>query len=54
MFLMKVATYHEGPQALQNFKQFATAILQAQPRNKKKNAKQDKPTSRKSKRSDKD
>jgi hypothetical protein len=47
--------YREGPGALQDFKQFATAILQAQPRKKKKNAKQqNKPTSRKSKRSDKD
>jgi len=46
--------YREGPEAFKNFQRFATAILQANPRKKKKNTKQEKPTSRKSKRSDKD
>jgi hypothetical protein len=49
---MKQREYIEGPKALANFKEFATAILQV-PVEKKKQAR--KPaTSRKPKRSDKD
>jgi len=49
---MKQPEYTEGPEALQNFKNLATAILQA-PRKKQK--KQAKPaSSRKPKKSDKD
>ena len=51
---MKQPEYTEGPVALKNFERFATAILQANPRKKKKNAKQPKATSRKSKSHDKD
>jgi len=51
---MKQQEYIEGPEALQNFGRLASAILQANPRKKKKNAKQRKATSRKSKNSDKD
>jgi hypothetical protein len=48
---MKQPEYREGPEALENFKQFATAILQA-PSKKKKQAK--KPASQaKPKKSDK-
>jgi len=49
---MKTPEYTEGPEALENFKSLATAILQAQPKKKKKQAK---PASlRKPKKSDKD
>jgi hypothetical protein len=51
---MKQTEYVEGPEALQNFEQFATAILQANPQKKKKKAKQRKATSRKAKKDDKD
>jgi len=51
---MKCYEYVEGPDAMKNFERFATAILQANPRKKKKNAKQRKATSRKSKNSDRD
>ncbi|HKI26963.1 MAG TPA: hypothetical protein VKA07_11600 [Candidatus Sulfotelmatobacter sp.] len=49
---MKQPEYVEGPEALGNFKQLATAILQANPKKKK----QAKPASsrRKPKKSDKD
>ena len=51
---MKQPEYTEGLQALENFKQFATAILQA-PKPKIKAKKQPKvATSRKSKNADKD
>ncbi len=51
---MKQREYIEGPEALENFERFTTAILQA-PVSKKKAKEQAKPaTSRKSKRSDKD
>jgi hypothetical protein len=50
---MKQPEYTEGPEALANFERFATAILQASPQKKKKQAK--KPASaRKPKKSDKD
>jgi hypothetical protein len=50
---MKEPEYREGPEALENFKKLATAILQAPAKKKKKQAK--KPASRKSaKKSDKD
>jgi hypothetical protein len=50
---MKQPEYIEGPEALENFKDFAGAILQANPKKKKKQAK--KPASRKSEpKSDKD
>jgi hypothetical protein len=52
--MAKVSEYIEGPEALKNFEQFATAILQAEMPKKKKNAKQRKATSRKSKKPDKD
>jgi hypothetical protein len=45
--------YIEGPQALTNFKQLATAILQANPKKKKKQIKKS-ASLRKSKNSDKD
>jgi len=51
---MKQTEYIEGPDALKNFENFASAILQANPRKKKKNAKQRKTTSRRPKHSDKD
>ncbi|MFZ1010370.1 MAG: hypothetical protein WAN65_26260 [Candidatus Sulfotelmatobacter sp.] len=50
--------YIEGPEALENFERLATAVFRSPRPNivtpKKKNAKQPKATSRKSKRSDKD
>jgi hypothetical protein len=50
---MKQPEYTEGSQALQNFKSLATAILQANPKKKKKQAA--KPASqKKSKKSGKD
>lgn len=50
---MKQPEYVEGPEATANFEQFASAILQANPKKKKKQAK--KPASgRKPKKSDKD
>jgi len=50
---MKQPEYTEGTQALENFKTLATAILQANPKKKKKQAK--KPASqRKPKKSDRD
>jgi len=49
---MKQTEYVEGPEALQNFERFATAILQAPKPKKKKNAKQPKATSRKAKQPD--
>jgi hypothetical protein len=50
---MKQPEYTEGPEALENFERFASAILQANPKKKKKQAK--KPASvRKPKKSDKD
>ena len=50
---MKPPEYTEGPEALANFDRFASAILQANPKKKKKQAK--KPASgRKPKKSDKD
>ena len=51
---MKARECVEGPEALRNFEQFASAILQAPKPEKKKNAKQLKATSRKSKNSDRD
>ena len=49
---MKQPEYAEGPEALQNFKSLATAILQAPAKKKKKQAK---PASlRKPKKSDRD
>ena len=52
--IMKEREYTEGPEALENFEQFATAILQA-PKPKIKAKKQPKAaTSRKSKNADKD
>lgn len=54
MPIMKQSEYIEGSEALENFKGFATAILQANPRKKKKNAKQPKATSRKAESYDKD
>jgi hypothetical protein len=42
---MKEPQYTEGPEALENFKGFAGAILQANPKKKNKQAK--KPASRK-------
>jgi hypothetical protein len=51
---MKQPEYTEGPEALENFEQFARAILQA-PKPKLKGKKQPKPvTSRKPKAIDKD
>jgi hypothetical protein len=50
---MKILEYTEGPGALENFKNLATAILQAPVKKKKKQAK--KPASRKNEpKSDKD
>jgi hypothetical protein len=50
---MKQREYTEGPEALANFERFATAILQANPKKKKKQAR--KPASgRKPKKSDRD
>jgi hypothetical protein len=50
---MKPVEYTEGPEALENFERFATAILQANPKKKKKQVK--KPASgRKPKKSDRD
>lgn len=50
---MKQPEYIEGPEALENFKQFATAILQSPAKKKKKQAK--KPASQKNEqKSDKD
>jgi hypothetical protein len=50
---MKTPEYREGPEALENFKSLATAILQASPKKKKKQAV--KPaSSRKPQKSDKD
>jgi hypothetical protein len=50
---MKQREYTEGPEALANFERFATAILQANPKKKKKQAK--KPASgRKAKKADRD
>ena len=50
---MKQREYTEGPEALENFKKFAGAILQSQPEKKKKQAK--KPASQKNEpKSDKD
>ena len=50
---MKQQEYIEGPEALENFKRLATAILQAPAKKKKKQAK--KPASRKNEpKSDKD
>jgi hypothetical protein len=50
---MKQPEYREGPEALESFKNLATAILQAPPKKKKKQTK--KPASRKSEpKSDKD
>jgi hypothetical protein len=37
---MKTPEYTEGPEALANFERFATAILQANPKKKKKQAKE--------------
>jgi hypothetical protein len=45
--------YIEGPQALTNFQQLATAILQANPNKKKKQIKKS-PSQTKSKKSDRD
>jgi hypothetical protein len=39
IFVMKQPEYVEGPEALENFKQMATAILQAQAQKKKKQTK---------------
>jgi hypothetical protein len=36
---MKTPEYREGPEALENFKSLATAILQASPKKKKKQPK---------------
>jgi hypothetical protein len=50
---MKTPEYREGPEALENFKKLAGAILQAPTKKKKKQAK--KPASRKNEpKSDKD
>jgi hypothetical protein len=49
---MKQPEYTEGPEALQNFKQFAGAILQANPKKKKRTKKS--ASERKPKKSDKD
>ena len=50
---MKTAEYREGPEALENFKSLAMAILQAPPKKQKKQTK--KPaSSRKPNTSDKD
>jgi hypothetical protein len=45
--------YIEGPQALANFQQLATVIMQANPKKKKKQIKKS-PSLRKSKKSDRD
>jgi hypothetical protein len=52
---MKQADYTEGPQALKNFEQFATAAMQPL-KSKKKKKQKDRPTTstRKPKSSDKD
>jgi len=50
--MMKQTQYNEGPQALENFKALAAAILQA-PRKKKKQAKK-LASRKKSKKSDRD
>jgi hypothetical protein len=50
---MKQPEYTEGPEALQNFKALATAILQANPKKKKKQTKSVS-SQRKPKKSDKD
>jgi hypothetical protein len=49
---MKTPEYREGPEALESFKTLATAILQAPPKKKKKQAKP--ASSRKPKPSDRD
>jgi hypothetical protein len=49
---MKTPEYREGPEALANFERFATAILQANPKKKKKRTK--KLSVRKPKKSDRD
>lgn len=49
---MKTPEYREGPEALENFKNLATAILQAPAKKKKKQVKP--ASSRKPKKSDKD
>jgi len=49
---MKQREYTEGPEALDNFKKFATAILQAPVQKKKKQTKES-ASQRKSKKSDK-
>jgi hypothetical protein len=54
---MKQPEYIEGPKALENFERLATAILQANPKNKKKQKQKQakKPVSaRRPKKSDKD
>jgi len=51
---MKRCEYVEGPEALQNFKRFATAILQANRRKKKKKRTPKEPSVRKTKNFDKD
>jgi hypothetical protein len=50
---MKQPEYTEGPQALENFKQLATAILQAPDKKKKRQTKKS-VSVRKPKKSDKD
>ena len=50
---MKQPEYAEGPEALENFKSLATAILQAPPKKKKKQTKKS-ASLRKPKKSDKD
>jgi hypothetical protein len=51
---MKNPQYIEGQQALENFKAFAGAVIQANPEKQKKQPKKTATTKRKSKRSDKD
>jgi len=51
---MKQREYVEGPEAFTNFERFATAILQAQKPKIKAKQKPKAPTSRKSKKSDRD
>jgi len=50
---MKEPEYNEGPEALENFERFATAILQANPKKKKKQAKKS-ASAREPKKADKD
>jgi hypothetical protein len=50
---MKQPEYTEGPEALENFERFTTAILQANPKKKKKQAKK-LASVRKPKKSDRD